>query len=233
MSDILDPARNAERRQAVLDKARRSMGVQPDNANRLQAVRNRLAMHPDGLVPARGQLERGDRITLFQTMAEAVSATVARVPSYDDIPREIASYLRETNLPQRLRHGDDPRLADLDWSSQRTMEVTRGIAENATEVGLSHAFGGVAESGTLVLTSGQDNPTTLNFLPENHIVVLQGDHVAGDYETVLERIRERYGNGEMPRTVNMITGPSRSGDIEQKLLLGAHGPRRLHIIIVE
>jgi L-lactate dehydrogenase complex protein LldG len=83
-----------------------------------------------------------------------------------------------------------------------------------------------------VLTSGGDNPTTINFLPEHHIVVVDAKDVAGDMETVLSRVRRKFGKGEMPRTLNFITGPSRSGDIEQKLLLGAHGPRALHIIMV-
>jgi L-lactate dehydrogenase complex protein LldG len=99
-------------------------------------------------------------------------------------------------------------------------------------VSVAHADAGVAETGTLVLTSGQDNPTTLNFLPEVEIVVLTAADIAGDYETVWDRIRERYGRGTMPRTVNYVTGPSRSGDIEQTIILGAHGPRTLHIVVV-
>ena len=46
-------------------------------------------------------------------------------------------------------------------------------------------------------------------------------------------LRARYGKDKMPRTLNLITGPSRSADIEQTLILGAHGPRKLHIIVVE
>ena len=83
-----------------------------------------------------------------------------------------------------------------------------------------------------MLLSGPDNPTTLNFLPDNHIVVLAAADIVGDYETAWDRLRAAFGKGRMPRLVNMITGPSRSGDIEQKLLLGAHGPRRLHVVIV-
>ncbi|MGC2780786.1 MAG: LUD domain-containing protein, partial [Bradyrhizobium sp.] len=79
---------------------------------------------------------------------------------------------------------------------------------------------------------GPDNPTTLNFLPDNHIVVLDAATLAGDYESVLARLRDVFGTGRMPRTINMITGPSRSADIEQTLILGAHGPRRLHVIVV-
>ena len=99
-------------------------------------------------------------------------------------------------------------------------------------MGLAHAFAAVAESGTLVLTSGAANPTTVNFLPETEIVAIAANDIAGDYETVWALLRARYGRGELPRTVNWITGPSRSGDIEQTILLGAHGPRRLHIVIV-
>jgi L-lactate dehydrogenase complex protein LldG len=90
----------------------------------------------------------------------------------------------------------------------------------------------VAETGTLILTSGPDNPTTLNFLPENHIVILFADDIAGNYEDVWDRLRRMNGSN-LPRTVNMITGPSRTGDIEQTIELGAHGPRRLHIMIVD
>ena len=94
------------------------------------------------------------------------------------------------------------------------------------------AFGAAAESGTLMLVSGADNPTTLNFLPDTHIVVIDAKDVAGDYETLWRRLREKFGDGVMPRTVNFITGPSRSADIEQTLILGAHGPRRLHVMVV-
>jgi L-lactate dehydrogenase complex protein LldG len=97
---------------------------------------------------------------------------------------------------------------------------------------VSHAFGAIAESGTLAMVSGAENPSTLNFLPDNHIIVVSAKDIAGDYESVWNRVRFAYGKGSMPRTVNWITGPSRSGDIEQTLLLGAHGPRRLHVVVV-
>jgi L-lactate dehydrogenase complex protein LldG len=97
---------------------------------------------------------------------------------------------------------------------------------------VSHAFAAVAETGTLVLTSGADNPTTLNFLPDVHIVVVGARDFASDFESALARLRGRFGAGTMPRAVNMITGPSRSADIEQTLILGAHGPRKLHVMVV-
>jgi L-lactate dehydrogenase complex protein LldG len=97
---------------------------------------------------------------------------------------------------------------------------------------VSHAFAGVAETGTLVMASGADNPTTLNFLPDTHIVVVDAKDVAGDYEMVWARVRETFGTDALPRAINLITGPSRSADIAQILILGAHGPRRLHVLVV-
>lgn len=84
-----------------------------------------------------------------------------------------------------------------------------------------------------MLTSGPDNPTTINFLPEHHIVVLRAADIKGDMESAWATLRKQAGKGEMPRAVNLITGPSRSGDIEQTIILGAHGPRALHVIVVE
>jgi L-lactate dehydrogenase complex protein LldG len=107
-----------------------------------------------------------------------------------------------------------------------------GASDGGDLAAVSHAVGGAAETGTLMLTSGPDNPTTLNFLPDYHIVVVGAADISGDLEGFWRTLRATYGRGQMPRTVNLITGPSRSGDIEQKLLLGAHGPRRLHVVIV-
>jgi L-lactate dehydrogenase complex protein LldG len=156
---------------------------------------------------------------------------VTEVARPEDVPGEVARFLRDRNLPATLRMGADSRLAAMPWG-QTALEVATGRSEGQDPNAVSHAFGGVAESGTLAMISGPDNPTTLNFLPDNHIVVVSAADVVGDYEAIWLRLREQVGKGSMPRTVNLITGPSRSADIEQTLLLGAHGPRTLHIIVV-
>jgi L-lactate dehydrogenase complex protein LldG len=232
MSDILSDAANAARRQAVLGRIRRSFGVTGDEAQRNAAVEARIEARAPGVVPARGQLAKPEQVALFAQMITAADATLTRVAAPDAVPEAITAYLRDHNLPQRLRHGEDARLAHLPWEGQPQLEIDHGRAEDATEVSLSHGFAGVAETGTLVLLSGPDNPTSLNFLPENHIVVLDAADIVGDLESVWQALRARFGEGRMPRTVNLVTGPSRSGDIEQTILLGAHGPRRLHVVLV-
>jgi L-lactate dehydrogenase complex protein LldG len=219
-------------REQVLGSIRRSLGVTGNEAPRRREVADRIAGHPRGVVPARGQGSPQERLDLFARMVEQAAGSIARVDDAADVPAEVADFLRRHNLPMAARRGADPRLAGIPWERAGTLEISTGAPDPKMLSSVSHAFGGVAETGTLVLTSGADNPTSLNFLPDNHIVVIDAKDVAGDYESVWQRLREKFGEGVMPRTVNLITGPSRSADIEQTLILGAHGPRRLHVIVV-
>ncbi|MBV8851396.1 MAG: lactate utilization protein [Methylobacteriaceae bacterium] len=218
-------------RDDILANIRRSLGVTGAEAPRRSNVATRLENAPRGLIPARGQIDPTARVALFREQAERAQASVMEVARRADVPGEVARFLRDRNLPATIRIGADSRLAGMQWG-ETALEVSAGRSNGGDPNAVSHAFGGVAESGTLAMLSGPDNPTTLNFLPDNHIVVVAASDIAGDYETVWTRLREQVGKGTMPRTVNLITGPSRSADIEQTLLLGAHGPRTLHIIIV-
>ena len=120
----------------------------------------------------------------------------------------------------------------MPWDKEPALERKPGKAIGTDTAGLSHAMAGIAETGTLVLTSGPDNPTTLNYLPETHLVVVHAADIVGAYEDMWTRLRARYGLGQMPRAVNFISGPSRTADIEQQLVMGAHGPRRMLVMIV-
>jgi L-lactate dehydrogenase complex protein LldG len=219
-------------RDIILATVRRSLGVTGAEAPRRFEVTTRLAGHPPGVVPERGQLPPARRVDLFVRMVEAAAGTVEWTADPAGIPAAVAAFLRGLNLPLAIRTGADPLLASVPWDRAGTLEVRRGPSDGRDLASVSHAFAAVAETGTLVLTSGADNPTTLNFLPDVHIVVVSAKDVAGDFETVMTRLRERFGAGAMPRVVNLITGPSRSADIEQTLILGAHGPRKLHVIVV-
>lgn len=218
-------------RDEVLANIRRSLGVSGREATRRQIVEERIERAPRGVVPARGQGPGAERLAVFRREAEAALATVATVASAAEVPQAVAEYLRNHNLPAAIRMGDDRRLAAMPWSAT-SLDIGRGPSDGSDLSAVSHAFGAVAESGSLVMVSGPENPSTLNFLPDNQIVVVAAKDVAGDYKSVWAKIRFAYGKGGMPRTVNWITGPSRSADIEQTLLIGAHGPRRLHVVVV-
>jgi L-lactate dehydrogenase complex protein LldG len=219
-------------REIILSTIRRSLGVSGSEHPRRAAVADRLKLHPTAVIPARGQVEPQAQLELFRAMVEAAAGTVEEIPHAADVPAAVSAYLRAHNLPMELRVGADPRFVGMPWDRERTLELSHGASDGNDLVALSHAFGAVAESGTLMLLSGPDNPTTLNFLPDSHIVVVDARDIVGDYETLWKRLREKFGAAVMPRTVNLITGPSRSADIGQTLILGAHGPRRLHVMVV-
>ncbi len=211
-------------RDTILAGIRKSLKVEAGDAARRSAAEARIKAHQRGTVPARAAVQAGEAMIAFVARLKAASITVAEAAHLSDVPKLAADYLRANNLPARLRMGSDPDLAGLPWE----IEVLNGRAEGSDEVSISKAFAGVAETGTLVLTSGPNNPTTLNFLPETHIVVVRGADVVGGYEDVWDRLRL---GGPLPRTVNWISGPSRTADIEQTIVMGAHGPRRLHVIL--
>lgn len=220
-------------RDSILGKIRASMGSPASNDDRRQAVLDRLADTPTGIIPGRAKLPKAEQVELFCEMAEQFGATLARVSTYGEVAGEVSGYLRARNLPAAIRMGADERLKTAGWETEKNLELRHGLSDGGDLAGVSHATAGIAETGTVAMMSGQDNPTTINFLPEHHIVVIKAADIKGDMESVWAMVREKQGKGEMPRALNLITGPSRSGDIEQTILLGAHGPRALHVIVVE
>lgn len=216
-------------RDAILQRMRQSL-ARSRNGEAHEVVRARLSNPAPTLIPARADLGVEARIRLFTEQAEAVQASVERIGFYAELPATIAGYLRRQNLPMQLVKAVDDDLAKADWEGG-IFEIRDGRPKEDDPVGLTTAFAGIAETGTLMLTSDADHPTMLAFLPETAIIVLASDRVCRAYEDALHSFRAAGRN--LPRSVNLITGPSRSGDIEQTLQLGAHGPRRLLAILVD
>lgn len=214
-------------REQILGSLRRSLHRDALPEARQAELRARIAAHRPGLVPARGRVPHAEQIEMFIAMAQEVAASVTRVASAAEVPAAVADYLARQNLPARLVAA--PGLDGIDWSQAPLLSVRSDIATPEDPVSVTPVFAGIAETGTLMLLSGPDSPTTLNFLPDTHIALLHAEDIVGTYEEAWTRLRA----GKMPRTVNMVTGPSRTGDIEQTIQLGAHGPRRLHVVVVD
>lgn len=224
-------------RDEILGSIRKGLNVGADDKTRQETVAKRLSAHAPHLIPARG-VASDDAVDRFCAEAERVQATTARVDRAADVPGAVASYLAGLNLPAKVKLTPDPLIQGAGWDKAATLQVETGVGDGADTAGVSRAFAGVAETGTLVFTSGPDNPTTVNFLPITHIAVIQASDIVGAYEKAWAKLREVRqdvdGKGRfMPRTVNWITGPSRTADIELTLYLGAHGPKNLHILIVD
>jgi L-lactate dehydrogenase complex protein LldG len=219
-------------RDAILARVRLALPrTAEEEAAAQTAVATRLEGHPRNLVPARGQRDREARIQLFAELAMAVATDVRRLATLEDVPAAVAGYLREHNLPQRIVLAPEPLLDWANWDSQPLLRVRRGTAVDADAVGVTMAVAGVAETGTLILASAPERPTLLAYLPETSVVVVAADWIEACYEDAWESVRAMPGG--VPRSVNFVTGPSRTADVAQKLELGAHGPKRLLVLIVE
>lgn len=212
-------------RDRIFGNIRSALGRgEPDEATRAD-YEARFHTHKRNTIPSRAKQPQSVLIERFVTEAQAVGATVVRLDRLDDVAAEVATYLRGKNLPARIRVA--PALQNVAFGDN--LEVGYGKAEPDDTATLTKALAGVAETGTLLLTSGPQTPTTLNFLPDANLVVVHEDDIVGAYEDAWDRMRAK---GDTPRAMNFITGPSRTADIAQELILGAHGPIDLHILLV-
>ncbi len=200
-------------------------------------LEGRLAAHPRHLIPARSRIPRPEQIALFIRNVEKEFGTVERVPDAEAVPDAVADYLAAQNLPPRFVMAPHPELQAIPWSRRPMLEFEARRAHAEDVVSVQHGWAGVAETGTLLFPSDPVRPNTLNLLPETEVVVLRASAILGAYEEAWDRLRaenqDAVSSGFMPRNIMFVTGPSRSADIEQTLELGAHGPRRLHIILVD
>lgn len=218
-------------RETVLNAIRRGLRRGPLPADQVAMLRGRLERHPRHLIPARSRLPHTEQIALFVRNVEKEFGTVARVADADAVPDAVASYLAEQNLPSAMAMAPHPELQAIPWSNRPLLSIREGRAEPTDAVSVQHAFAAIAETGTLMLPSAPERPTTLNVLADTEIVVLRASRLVGAYEEAWDKLRAEVG--AMPRNVMLVTGPSRSADIEQTLELGAHGPRRLHVVLID
>ena len=121
-------------------------------------------------------------------------------------------------------------LQDLPWQEGGiAVEFRKPVNEDL--VGITGCFCAIAETGTLMLLSGPDTYSSAALLPETHIALLPVSRILGSMEEAFALAKKE--RGELPRATNFISGPSRTGDIEQTIVLGAHGPYRVHVVLID
>jgi L-lactate dehydrogenase complex protein LldG len=216
-------------RQAIIGAIQRGLKRGKLPADQRQMLQTRMAAHPRQIVPMRGQLPAAEQIRLFMHYVEREFGSVARLPDLSAVPDAIAIYLAQHNLAPMLVAAPHPVLQSIPFEQTPLLRVRFGSSGAQDTVALQHGFAGIAETGTLMLPSGPARPVLNNLLPDHAIVLLQAVDIVASYEDAFDRLR---AEGLMPRNVMLVTGPSRSADIEQTLELGAHGPRRLHVLII-
>lgn len=221
----------SQQRIAILSRIRTSLaarGIASDE----HKVMAHLSARAKNLIPARGQLQGDALRTQFQNFVVKTQASIAAVATAHDVPTAIGDYMVSAGLTGPLRLSGDTWLAAMPWNMIAHFNPASGAVLETDGVGVSVALCGIAETATLMLLSGPDAASGLNFLPPTHIIVLRAADIVGALEDGWARLR-LVSNGQMPRTVNLITGPSRTADIAQTMYMGAHGPKRLHVIVVD
>jgi L-lactate dehydrogenase complex protein LldG len=217
-------------RQAIIGAIQRGLKRGPLPADQLNMLQARMAAHPTHIVPQRGQLPAEERVRLFTHYVEREFGTVARLPDLEAVPAAIARYLAQQNLAPVLVASKHPVLQAIPFAQTPLLSLRFGSCGARDAVALQHGFAGIAETGTLMLPSGAIRPVLNNLLPDHAIVLLHAANIVASYEDAFDLLR---AEGGLPRNVMLVTGPSRSADIEQTLELGAHGPRRLHVLIID
>lgn len=215
-------------REDILGRVRAHLGRDAANASAGRAaITATLAAKAQGPRPA-VPTEKSALTGRFVEKSLVQSSTVDKVASIADAPAAVARYLQDHQLP--LRAVVWPGLAALDWQGAGIEAAARG-AEDADLVGITGCFCAVAETGTLMLCSSPDTPATNSLLPETHIALVPASRIVPGMEEAWALARSELGR--LPRAVNFVSGPSRTGDIEQTIVLGAHGPYRVHLILIE
>jgi L-lactate dehydrogenase complex protein LldG len=123
----------------------------------------------------------------------------------------------------------------LDGAIIGSARATRLAALEPAPVCISGADAGIAESGTLVLCSGAGRGRLASLIAPVHIAVLRRAQIVRGLGAALALIRQRYGPDVLLDSSNLtlISGPSRTGDIELTLTLGVHGPREIHVVLID
>jgi L-lactate dehydrogenase complex protein LldG len=222
---------NRVARDAILGRVRKALRKTGSDEGALAAAEAYIAAHAQGPRPAMPD----DLVARFMQRATDMASTVERIASAAEIPAAVARYLDALELPPALAAQKShsgvcwPEFADLDWQGAGLSIEARPTAGN-DRLGITGSFCAIAETGTLVFTTGADTPTASVLLPDTHVAVVRADRVVPGMEEAFALVRA--ASGGMPRAMNMISGPSRTGDIEQTIVLGAHGPYRVHLLLL-
>lgn len=222
---------NRASRDAILGRVRKAIGRTGSDAQARADAEAYLAAHAQGPRPAAPP----DLVERFVQRAIDMESTVERMTALPELPGKVAAYLHALVLPPQLAKQKStqgvcwPEFGGLDWAAAG-LEVEARPTVGHDRLGITGSYCAIAETGTLVFLSGAETPTATTLLPDTHVAVVRADRVVAGMEEAFALVRAE--RGAMPRAMNMISGPSRTGDIEQTIVLGAHGPYRVHILLL-
>ena len=211
-------------RDNILSRIRAAQGRSgAPSARERDAIASHIKAHPQGPRPYSGW----EPVARFCERALTLATSVDQVGAVGEVPQAVARYLGQNQLPRSAVCW--PELLEFEWRAAG-INVEARATRGSDLVGITGAFCAIAETGTLMLLSGPRTPAAVSLLPESHIAIVGTDRIVRGMEDAWHLLRAEHG--ALPRAVNFISGPSRTADIEQTLVLGAHGPYRVPIILL-
>jgi L-lactate dehydrogenase complex protein LldG len=210
-------------RDNILRKVRAALG-NPSPASRQTSAQEKFASPQRGPMP---KME-WDWITRFKQRCIELSSTFDEVDSVREVPAAIARYLQSQELTGTICCWE--RYADLPWSSAGVQVEFRPSSADDT-IGITGCYCAISDTGTLIMLSGESTPLTPSLLPDTHIAIVSRSRVLACMEDAWDLLRREHGT--LPRQVALVSGPSRTADIEMTMVLGIHGPYRVHLVLVQ
>jgi L-lactate dehydrogenase complex protein LldG len=222
-------AMTASARDNILGRIRSALGrVQAPASGSDDAgaggMRARLAGHPRGPLPSMDW----EPVARFEERCRLLSSSVARVRDRSEVAPAVAQYLARNDLPRSGVCWSE--LGGLGWSAAG-LRIEPRSAGGEDKVGITGCYCAIADTGTLMLLSGPDTPLTTSLLPDTHIALVPASRILRSMEDAWDLLRRE--SAALPRQVAFVSGPSRTADIEMTLVLGIHGPYRVHVILVD
>jgi L-lactate dehydrogenase complex protein LldG len=212
-------------RDNILNRVRSALGRSaPPSEASSAAMRTRLREHPRGPLPSMPW----EPVSRFKERCLALSSSVDQIATLAEVPAALARYLAQQELP---RDGVCwPELGALDWRSAG-LAIAPRPATGDDKLGITGSYCAIAETGTLMLLSGAGTHAVTSLLPETHVAIVRTARIVRSMEDAWDLLRREHAS--LPRQVAFVSGPSRTADIEMTLVLGIHGPYRVHVVLVE
>ena len=183
-----------------------------------------------GVMPTVGATTE-EQFALFAKNASDLKATFKLVKDEAELHAELKALATAEKWQRAATHNGAAAQASAKPLGLSTIVTNDGYDKHELEqcdVGISECDALIAQTGTVLVTSRSAGGRALSCLPPHHVVIARREQLVADLPAAMALVKQKYA-GNFPSMISFITGPSRTGDIERILVLGAHGPKKLTI----
>jgi len=174
-----------------------------------------------------------DQVELFARNVKALSGGFMPTGSFEEAVERLKVLARELGWKKVACHGTGNSFKAASALGLEVLNTDGGYDKLELEkcdAGISLCLALVAQTGSVLVSATSSGGRGLSILPPHHVVLAETSQMVSDLSEAFEVIEKRYGK-DYPTSLSFITGPSRTADIEQQLVLGAHGPKKLTILM--